>query len=122
MRHYRVEPHSSIYSILSSYSPGTGDVMSYLALQENDAVQILNEELNNFQYLNILPVPIHMNGRPLLLISAGYPSSDVLWDYLAGFDGTGYEAIDDNRIHIQNISTQSPDTRLRTASIDAKSK
>ncbi|HEU5148815.1 MAG TPA: hypothetical protein VFT90_18935 [Chryseosolibacter sp.] len=118
MRHYRIEPHRSTYSVISSYSPATSEVMSYLALQENDAVHILNEEMNNFQYLNILPVPIHMNGRPLLLISAGYPSSDVLWDYLAGFDGTRYDAIDYNRIHIKNISAQGTGVVLRTASIE----
>lgn len=118
MRHYHIEPHRSVYSVISSYSPGTGDVMSYLALQENGAVHILNEELNNFQYLNILPVPIHMNGRPLLLISAGYPSSDVLWDYLAGFDGTRYEAIDHNRIHLKNISGQGAAMLSRTASVE----
>lgn len=117
MRHYYIEPHQSIYSVISSYSPATSEVMSYLALQENDAVRILNEETNNFQYLNILPVPIHMNGRPLLLISAGYPSSDVLWDYLAGFDGAGYEVLDHNRIDMTDISAQHAGMFLRTASL-----
>ena len=118
MRHYRIEPHGSTYSVMSSYSPETTEVASYLAIQENDSVSLLNEEFNNFQYLNILPVPIHMNGRPLLLISAGYPSSDVLWDYLAGFDGTRYEAIDYNRIHIKYISEHGAGTALlRTATI-----
>jgi len=108
MRHYRLDPKESIYSIISSYSPSTSEVMSYLALYENNRVQILSEERNNFQYLNILPVPVNMNGRPLLLISAGYPSTDVLWDYLAGFDGTRYEAIDYNRVHLKNILAQQP--------------
>lgn len=106
MRHYRIDPQESIYSIISSYSPATSEVMSYLTLHENNRVQILSEERNNFQYLNILPVPVNMNGRPLLLISAGYPSTDVLWDYLAGFDGTRYEAIDYNRVHMKNILSQ----------------
>jgi hypothetical protein len=66
---------------------------------ENNEVRILNEEKDNFHYLNILPVPIQVNGKPLLLISAGYPSSDVLWDYLAAFDGAAYQAMDYNRIH-----------------------
>lgn len=117
MRHYYITPHESTYSVISSYSPATSEVQSYLALQENDAVRILNEEMNNFQYLNILPVPIHMNGRPLLLISAGYPSSDVLWDYLAGFDGTGYEVLDYNRINMTDISAQRTNMFLRTASL-----
>lgn len=120
MRHYRIQPHGSIYSVISSYAPGTSEVNSYLALQENDAVHILNEELNNFQYLNILPVPIHINGRPLLLISAGYPSSDVLWDFLAGFDGRGYEAIDYNRIHLKNIPATDRGMLLRTAGMQSR--
>lgn len=104
MRHYRILPSETIYSIISSNALETDQITSYLALSEGSDVRILNEELNNFHFLNILPVPVHMNGKPLLLISAGYPSSDVLWDYLAGFDGVRYEAIDYNRIHLKNIS------------------
>ena len=104
MRHYRIVPSESTYSVISSNEMETDEIMSYLALSEGGEVRILNEELNNFHFLNILPLPVHMNGKPLLLISAGYPSSDVLWDYLAGFDGVRYEAIDYNRIHLKNIS------------------
>jgi hypothetical protein len=71
---------------------------------QNNQVRILNEEVDNYQYLNILPVPINMNGKPLMLISAGYPSSDVIWDYLAGFNGERYEAVDYNRVHETKVS------------------
>ena len=104
MRHYRILPSETTYSLISSNEMETDEITSYLALSEGSEVRILNEELNNFHFLNILPVPVHMNGKPLLLISAGYPSSDVLWDYLAGFDGVHYEVIDYNRIHLKNIS------------------
>ena len=104
MRHYRIAPQNETYSVVSSFSMTSNEALSYLTLSENNAVQILNTEVNNYHYLNILPVPIQMNGKPLLLISAGYPSSDVLWDYLAGFDGTRYEAIDHNRIHVKDLS------------------
>ena len=104
MRHYRILPSETTYSVISSNELETDQITSYLAFSEGSDVRILNEELNNFHFLNILPVPVHMNGKPLLLISAGYPSSDVLWDYLAGFDGVRYEAIDYNRIHVNNIS------------------
>lgn len=118
MRHYRIDLHKSVYSVISSYSPATSEMMSYLTLHENERVQILNEEVNNFQYLNILPVPIIMNGRPLLLISAGYPSTDVLWDFLAGFDGTRYEPIGYNRIHLNSIlSGRSSRVVTQTASL-----
>jgi hypothetical protein len=104
MRHYRIVPSETVYSVISSHETETDEVMSYLAFNEGNNVRILNQELNNFQFLNILPVPVHMNGKPLLLISAGYPSSDVLWDYLAAFDGTRYEAVDYNRIHFNDIT------------------
>ncbi len=97
MRHYRIDPAGATYSIISS-STESGESRSYLAVSDNEKAEILNEEQENYQYLNILPVPILMNGKPLLLISAGYPSSDVLWDYLAGFDGKSYEAIEYNRL------------------------
>jgi hypothetical protein len=106
MRHYRIVPSGVVYSIISSHETHTDEVMSYLAFNEGNDVRILNEELNNFQFLNILPIPVQMNGKPLLLISAGYPSSDVLWDYLAGFDGNRYEAVDYNRIHFNDITPQ----------------
>lgn len=104
MRHYNILPPGNTFSIISSYQMDTNDSQSYLALSEKDRSYIMNEEVNNYHYLNILPVPVNMNGKPLLLISAGYPSSDVIWDYLAGFDGTRYEAIDYNRINLKNIS------------------
>lgn len=97
MRHYRIDPAQATYSIISS-STESGESLSYLAISDNEKAEILNKEEENYQYLNILPVPIFMNGKPLLLISAGYPSSDVLWDYLAGFDGKSYEAIEYNRV------------------------
>ena len=84
----------------------TNDSESYLTISEKDRTQILNEEIDNYHYLNILPVPVQMNGKPLLLISAGYPSSDVIWDYLAGYDGLRYEALDFNRIHLKDLSLQ----------------
>lgn len=98
MRHFRSGPRNNIISVISSYSIETNEGESYLTSLENDEVQILNREVNNFHFLNILPLPVEVNGEPLLLISAGYPSSDVLWDYLAGFNGATYEAIDYNRI------------------------
>jgi hypothetical protein len=79
--------------------------VSYLTSLENNEVDILNQQLNDYHYLNILPLPIHMNDKPLLLISAGYPSSDILWDYLAAFDGATYEPIDYNRIHAKSKAT-----------------
>ena len=103
MRHYRIAEHETTYSVISSYSMDTNEMQSYLTSFENNKVRILNQELDNFHFLNILPLPVHMNGKPLLLISAGYPSSDVLWDYLAGFDGKRYEAIEYNRVHLKSI-------------------
>ncbi|MGC1240337.1 MAG: hypothetical protein WA874_02055 [Chryseosolibacter sp.] len=105
MRHYRIAPPESTYSIISSYSMESNEGFSYLTNLESNKVRILNEEVNNFHFLNILPVPIYVNGKPLLLISAGYPSSDVIWDYLAGFNGNGYEALDFNRVHMRRVNS-----------------
>lgn len=98
MRHYRSGCRSNILSVISTYAMESNEGQSYLTSFENDQVRILNHEVNNFHFLNILPLPVDVNGAPLLLISAGYPSSDVMWDYLAGFNGATYEAIDYNRI------------------------
>lgn len=103
MRHYQVEPPDAMYSVLSSWSDNGSGTHSYLTFFERNKAQILNEENDNFHYLDILPVPVYMNGRPLLLISAGYPASDVLWDYLAGYDGVRYEAIDYNRVRLGDL-------------------
>ena len=104
MRHYRIVPQDETYSIMSAYSMQSNEAFSYLTSLEKNTLNVLNEELNNYHFLNILPLPIKVNGKPLLLISAGYPSSDVLWDYLAAFDGTRYEAIDYNRVHVSSVS------------------
>lgn len=108
MRHYKITPPEAMYSVLSSWSPDGNETHSYLTFFEKNKVSILNEEVDNFHYLNILPVPVYMNGKPLLLVSAGYPSSDILWDYLAAYDGTRYEAIEYNRIHLKEILPEWP--------------
>ncbi|HET9486398.1 MAG TPA: hypothetical protein VFO54_03145 [Chryseosolibacter sp.] len=103
IRHYRTAPPETTYSVISSYTMQTNEAFSYLTSLEKNTVQILNKEVNNYHFLNILPLPIKTHGRPLLLISAGYPSSDVLWDYLAGYDGKSYETVDFNRVHVKTV-------------------
>jgi hypothetical protein len=98
MRHYRVSSPANIFSIASSYSMESNESMSYLTIVENDSIRVLNMEVNNFHYLNILPLPVKVNDKPLLLISAGYPSSDVIWDYLAFFDSAAYQPMEYNRV------------------------
>jgi hypothetical protein len=115
MRHYRITPPSSTYSIISSYSIESNEAYSYLTTLESDDVRILNQEVNNFHFLNILPVPIQINGKPLLLISAGYPSSDVIWDYLAAYNGSAYDAIDFNRVNVRRVDSDSFDRRILTS-------
>lgn len=112
MRHYRITPPSSTYSIISSYSMESNEAFSYLTTLESDDVRILNAEVNNFHFLNILPVPIQINGKPLLLISAGYPSSDVIWDYLAAYNGSAYDAIDFNRVNVKRVDADSSDREI----------
>lgn len=99
MRHFRTQPHEAIYSLISSYAIDSGKGQSYITAWENNELTILNQQVNDYHFFNILPLPIEVNHKPLFLISAGYPSSDILWDYLAAFDGTTYEAVDYNRIH-----------------------
>lgn len=98
MRHYRVSPPANIFSIASYYSMESNEGMSYLTVAEKDSVRVLNMEVNNFHYLNILPLPVALNGKPLMLVSAGYPSSDVIWDYLAFFDNGAYQPVEYNRV------------------------
>jgi hypothetical protein len=105
MRHFRTGQRKGIYSVISSYSVESNEGQSYLTSTEGSEVRILNREINNFHFLNILPLPLDVNGKPLLLISAGYPSSDVLWDYLAAFNGESYEAVAYNRIDAEALMT-----------------
>ncbi len=105
MRHFRTKPKETTYSIVSSYKMNSEEGVSYLTTLENEKVNVLNQALNDFHFLNILPLPVQVNGKPLLLISAGYPSSDILWDYLAAFDGDSYEPIDYNRVASKTVAS-----------------
>ena len=98
MRHYRLSSPDRTLSLASAYSMESSEAQSYLILKQGDDVRVLNEEINNFHYLNILPLPLSVNDQPLLLISAGYPSRDVLWDYLAAFQDSTYQPLEYNRI------------------------
>jgi hypothetical protein len=103
MRHFKLTAKEDTYSVISAYASHSNEGESLLTFLGKDEVKILNREINNFHFLNILPLPIEVNEKPLLLISAGYPSSDVLWDYLAGYNGVSYEPIDYNRIPYRSL-------------------
>jgi len=103
MRHFKVNPDKATYSIVSTYKLNSEEGQSYLTELKNNEVKILGQQTNDYHFLNILPLPMQVNNQPLLLISAGYPSSDFLWDYLAAFDGSSYQPLDYNRIHPKSL-------------------
>jgi hypothetical protein len=103
MRHFKINPEKVTYSIVSTYKMNSEEGQSYLTELRNNEVKVLSQQTDDYHYLNILPLPMQVNNQPLLLISAGYPSSDFLWDYLAAFDGSSYQPLDYNRIHPKSL-------------------
>ena len=112
MRHYALRRPPLTYSVVSAETE-TAESLSWLTLHEEDRITILNEEVNSVQYLGIVPIPILVNDKPLLLMSVGYPSSDMAWEYLAAYDGAGYDAVAYNRIRL--ASRRHNDLELRHA-------
>jgi hypothetical protein len=82
--HYHLEPSQAIYtSVVSGEKTFVTETLSgtVTKVMENDDSELI---------LDLLPLPILVNNKPALLISSGLSESDVMWDYLATWNGTTY--------------------------------
>jgi hypothetical protein len=98
MQHVRVTPSERIYSIASLENE------SYLLETAEGKIRILKQVSNDYHFKYILPIPIMVNGKPLMIVSYNVPESDVEGDLLLAYNGNKYEPVDDGRANIGMVS------------------
>lgn len=100
MHHVKVLPSEKIYSAVSL------DSQSFIVETTDDGSKILKDVGEDYYYSKIFPVPILVNGKPLLLVSFAVAESDVEGDFLAVFNGTAYETAEYSRLKLKHLRSQ----------------
>lgn len=94
-KHCRVMPANVIYSNLSS------ETESIITEYANGNVTILADLKNDYHFDDLLPLPFSRNNKPLMLISASVPETDMFWSYLAMFEKGEYKALSRGRVKLE---------------------
>lgn len=95
MSHYRIQPGNSVYSAVSS------DREAYITELKESNLKVLAERHDDTFFAGILPLPIQVSERPLLLVNEAVQESDVAWSYLAVFQDSAYVPANRGRMRIR---------------------
>lgn len=93
--HYKILPENSVYSAVSS------ERESYITELKGSDFKVLAERHDDTFFAGILPLPIQVNEKPLLLVEAAVQESDVAWSYLAVFQDSAYVPANRGRMRIK---------------------
>lgn len=95
MSHYKILPGNVVYSAVSSERD------SYITELKASNLKVLAERHDDTFFSGILPLPIQLNERPLLLVDEAVQESDVAWSYLAVFQDSTYVPVTRGRMRIR---------------------
>jgi hypothetical protein len=76
IRHVNVPASGSIISILSCDEKNKRLTSSYLTEMKNNKLTLMNFYNEEFAFLDILPLPLEINFKPVFLITLGIPGTD----------------------------------------------
>jgi len=100
VRHIYNPGSGSIVSILSCDEKNKGLASSYLTEVKNDKLTLMNFYFEEFAFLDILQLPLEINGRPVFLLTLGIPDTEE--DKISAplvYDGNVYWLTKGNKIH-----------------------
>lgn len=94
VQHYDLMPGSSTYSVIA-LSPGS------LIIETNDSNESteLYKTEEDYSIMEITPVHIEINGKPVLLALMGVPDTDMIWTSLMVYSSSGYKIAQAGRIN-----------------------
>jgi hypothetical protein len=97
MHHIKTMPSGNIYSIASK------DTRSLIAETTSSGTTVLKEVNNEYHFGNMVPLPLHSNGKPLMLISYFFPETDGGGNFTAAFNGTAYHEVQYSRVPLKQL-------------------
>lgn len=98
MQHVRVMPSGSIFSTASV------DTTSFLLETTEGKIRILKQVNNDYHFGQIVPVPVTVNDKPLILIAYYFPETDVEGYFLSAYNKGAYEPMHYNRLGVSLAS------------------
>ena len=94
-RHVQVHGDNAVYSTVACREE------AFLTLLENDRVNVLNHARDDFYILDIMPLHLTRNGKPVLLSTLGVYDTDMIWKALTVFDNGQYHFMEGSRLKIR---------------------
>lgn len=95
VKHLQMQPYNRIYSAINL------DKGSLLIETSGNESAVVLETNDDDAILEILPVHIEINQKPVLLITSGVHETDMVWTSLAVFTSTKYQRMDGSRVKIE---------------------
>ena len=93
--HVHVHSDNAVYSTIASGKE------AFLTLLENGRVNVLNHVRDDFYILDIMPLHITRNGKPVLLPTIGVYDTDMIWKSPMVFEKGQYDFMEGSRLKIR---------------------
>lgn len=94
-RHIQVHSDNAVYSTVACREE------AFLTLLENSRVNVLNHVRDDFYILDIMPLHLTWNGKPVLLSTLGVYDTDMIWKALTVFENGQYHFMEGSRLKIR---------------------
>lgn len=96
-----MKPYNSTYSLFA-FSQENGETVSYLTELKDGNLRVLYKLREEYAFYGILPVPVEIKGKPVLLLHIILLESDAVDDYVvATYDGAEYRLLENYRIKLE---------------------
>jgi hypothetical protein len=92
IKHFEFPHYKGVYSTVVL------DRGSYLIETVGDQSTVLYRSKDDETIIEVMPVHLEINGKPVLLITEGVNETDMIWTYLAVHSPTGYQPVIGSRI------------------------
>jgi hypothetical protein len=90
--HQVLQPHNTIFSIIAT------DAKSLLIETSNNVSHIIFETNADYSIMEVSPIHLEANGKPILLALMGVNETDMIWTSLLVYNSIEYEVMDRGRI------------------------
>jgi hypothetical protein len=100
-QHVSVQPYDLVLSFIA-FHQANGKTISYLTEFRDNTIKVLKRLDEEYMIAEVLPIPIEINGMPVLLVNIVLPESGALDEYMVGiYNGSEYELSDNKRIELK---------------------
>lgn len=93
--HVKIFPDDVVYSAVAF------DSASYFTEWKKSSVTVLKEIKDDYFIIDVLPLQLRVNNRPVFLSRLGIYETDILWTSLMLFENGQYNFMEGNRIRIK---------------------